>query len=179
MNRLILIGNGFDLAHGLKTGYNEFILWYLKKCFAVAQGKKYFEDDLILIRKVPGIDIPEFLGSVEGFIDFYYKKGLSTLSNTTFKREGWQNIYDNPFEIKIKSALLYLMLSKCSYTQWVEIENDFYELLKDVFRSQSKDRDKDLLNLNASLAQILKIIYRSSNQASCITDTMRFLIHRF
>lgn len=29
MNRLILIGNGFDLAHGMKTGYNHFIeyLW--------------------------------------------------------------------------------------------------------------------------------------------------------
>ena len=25
MNRIILIGNGFDLAHGLKTGYKNFI----------------------------------------------------------------------------------------------------------------------------------------------------------
>ena len=30
MNRLIVIGNGFDLAHGLKTSYHEFILLYLK-----------------------------------------------------------------------------------------------------------------------------------------------------
>ncbi|WP_406823950.1 AbiH family protein [Pedobacter sp. KACC 23697] len=29
MNRLILIGNGFDLAHQLKTSYNDFIVWYL------------------------------------------------------------------------------------------------------------------------------------------------------
>ncbi len=28
MNRLILIGNGFDLAHGLKTSYANFIEWY-------------------------------------------------------------------------------------------------------------------------------------------------------
>ena len=28
MNRIILIGNGFDLAHGLKTGYTNFIEWY-------------------------------------------------------------------------------------------------------------------------------------------------------
>ena len=28
MNRLILIGNGFDLAHGLKTSYADFIDWY-------------------------------------------------------------------------------------------------------------------------------------------------------
>ncbi|MFR3371811.1 MAG: AbiH family protein, partial [Clostridioides difficile] len=30
MNRLILIGNGFDLAHGMKTNYKDFIehLWF-------------------------------------------------------------------------------------------------------------------------------------------------------
>ena len=28
MNRLVLIGNGFDLAHDLKTSYADFIDWY-------------------------------------------------------------------------------------------------------------------------------------------------------
>lgn len=28
MNRLIVVGNGFDLAHGLATSYKEFISWY-------------------------------------------------------------------------------------------------------------------------------------------------------
>ena len=26
MNRILLIGNGFDLAHGLKTSYKDFII---------------------------------------------------------------------------------------------------------------------------------------------------------
>ena len=30
MNRIVLIGNGFDLAHGLKTSYKNFIDWYWK-----------------------------------------------------------------------------------------------------------------------------------------------------
>lgn len=33
MNRLFLTGNGFDLAHGLKTSYKDFIFWYLVQCF--------------------------------------------------------------------------------------------------------------------------------------------------
>lgn len=40
MNRLVLIGNGFDLAHNLPTSYQDFINWYwngrfefLKNCF--------------------------------------------------------------------------------------------------------------------------------------------------
>ena len=28
MNKVVLIGNGFDLAHGLKTSYKDFIVWY-------------------------------------------------------------------------------------------------------------------------------------------------------
>lgn len=28
MNRIVLIGNGFDLAHGLKTSYADFLDWY-------------------------------------------------------------------------------------------------------------------------------------------------------
>lgn len=30
MNGIVLIGNGFDLAHGLKTSYKNFIDWYWK-----------------------------------------------------------------------------------------------------------------------------------------------------
>ena len=28
MNRLVIIGNGFDIAHGFKTSYMDFINWY-------------------------------------------------------------------------------------------------------------------------------------------------------
>jgi len=37
MNRIILIGNGFDLAHGLKTSYRDFIddLWEQKNCVSI------------------------------------------------------------------------------------------------------------------------------------------------
>ncbi|WP_394341236.1 AbiH family protein [Pedobacter namyangjuensis] len=36
LNRLVLIGNGFDLAHGLKTAYTDFLLCYLKRSFTYA-----------------------------------------------------------------------------------------------------------------------------------------------
>lgn len=39
MNRLIIIGNGFDLAHNLKTSYHDFILDYLKdNCIKAING---------------------------------------------------------------------------------------------------------------------------------------------
>lgn len=49
MNRLVLIGNGFDLAHGMKTSYHDFILNYLKEAFrGVFKGNNY-EDNLIKV----------------------------------------------------------------------------------------------------------------------------------
>ena len=39
MLRIILIGNGFDLAHGYKTRYSDFIEWYWKKKFNEVLGK--------------------------------------------------------------------------------------------------------------------------------------------
>ena len=64
MNRLIIIGNGFDLAHGIKTSYHDFILDYLKTClikcsesgnFTISGSNLeriggYFKDDLIEIK---------------------------------------------------------------------------------------------------------------------------------
>ena len=35
MNRIIIIGNGFDLAHGLATRYEDFINWYWEKWFNI------------------------------------------------------------------------------------------------------------------------------------------------
>ncbi len=31
INRLIIIGNGFDLAHGMKTKYKDFVNGYLRQ----------------------------------------------------------------------------------------------------------------------------------------------------
>lgn len=49
MNRLILIGNGFDLAHGLKTSFKDFIHSYLIECVNTFQQKNSYKDELIEI----------------------------------------------------------------------------------------------------------------------------------
>jgi len=42
MNRVFLLGNGFDLAHGLKTSYNDFIIYFVRNYFGtlIEQLKK-------------------------------------------------------------------------------------------------------------------------------------------
>ena len=47
MNQLIIIGNGFDLAHGLKTSYNDFLIWYLQKIVNEVQKAIVYKDDCV------------------------------------------------------------------------------------------------------------------------------------
>ena len=41
MNRIVLIGNGFDIAHGLKTSYTNFIDWYWEQWERRLMGRSY------------------------------------------------------------------------------------------------------------------------------------------
>jgi len=53
MNRLVIVGNGFDLAHGLPTGYCDFIDWYWGKVFSNSKLHLYtldYEDELITFK---------------------------------------------------------------------------------------------------------------------------------
>ena len=50
MNRLIIIGNGFDLAHGLKTSSSDFLLNYLSESLNNFFESGEFSDPLLKIR---------------------------------------------------------------------------------------------------------------------------------
>ena len=50
LNRLVSIGNGFDLAHGLRTSYKDFIDWYICESFNQFCTNKGYQDSLIEIK---------------------------------------------------------------------------------------------------------------------------------
>lgn len=49
MNRLFIIGNGFDLAHGLPTSYNHFIDDYIQNLLVKLAKDKIFDDGFVLV----------------------------------------------------------------------------------------------------------------------------------
>ncbi len=90
MNKLVIIGNGFDLAHGLKTKYSDFVLWYLNKRFEEQNTPK--KNDLVDIsdnyQYVEFKSISEFIEktkstyfTVEYNFDFFRQIILSTQLN--------------------------------------------------------------------------------------------------
>lgn len=142
INRLVLIGNGFDLAHGLKTRYNDFIIWYLTTCFTTADKDGSYKDLIISIEreKRVSLEIGE-IKTVADYVNHFYKCGFPQFENG---RIGWKDAlnttYTNPFRVKVLSSFFRRLLDKCNIKSWVEIENEFYEFLKELL--EMKDEDK-------------------------------------
>ena len=76
MNRVILIGNGFDLAHDLKTGYTDFIDYFWNK-----------EKDKIIIK---------FLGH-STFHGFIFEDEYIRLEADIKSMEKFSNSYNDKF----------------------------------------------------------------------------------
>ncbi len=113
MNRIILIGNGFDLAHGMKTGYNDFLKDFWKKTITEVhkfEGKEIFENEDIIIRNVPSEWLP----------GYEYSNLKKTLKRAKSK-------------IEFKNIFLDKISEKAYIQNWVDIENEYYELLKQSF----------------------------------------------
>ncbi|MBD1385959.1 hypothetical protein IDJ75_11765 [Mucilaginibacter rigui] len=159
MNRLILIGNGFDLAHGLKTCYKDFIYWYIQKSFVKANNDGIYKDRLITIttigRKFSYYEEEQLLR----WIDEYLSKIEHPKRRKPGLRVGWSDskrIDMSPFEVHFESNLLEPILSSCNVSNWVDIEGEYYELLKDILEMKDTEaRQPELVNLNESLSFII------------------------
>ncbi|MDB5141167.1 MAG: hypothetical protein JWR12_3083 [Mucilaginibacter sp.] len=183
MNRLILIGNGFDLAHGLKTSYNDFLRWYLNTALVEAGKSHKYEDEMFKVEKSNLAEEIHFDGKVRTeaeLIDLFYERGFTELvTNKTFKTKGWQNHWNTTFVITVKSVLLENLLANCSATRWVDIENEFYLLLKNILDTKKSDDKEALLqNINISMTDIIKHLeqYLSQLPAAPAIDGYNSLI---
>lgn len=90
MDNLIIIGNGFDLAHGLKTSYRNFFEYIIEQI--LNEPKEYF--DLITVNK--------FTKSTKDFLKFYSKHKYSNkffhLLTKDFADKNWCDIEALYFE---------------------------------------------------------------------------------
>lgn len=145
MNRIILVGNGFDLAHGLKSSYKDFVLDLLKQKInqAVQDGVKndyenkrmgYFYDDLLLnvyIQNYSNISVyitqVLAINDLEKLLEIRKKGGL---------------------EINIKSPILQKF-----FQNWSDFEKSFFECLIQIYEKKG-----DIQKLNNEFSLIRKYL---------------------
>jgi len=143
MNRIILIGNGFDLAHGLETGYKQFIDCFWRKIIVEEFNKcGRVENDFLTIDAGFRYDESVYIPDYQSF-----KERLS-FSNVQIK-------FKNNF-LKIISENL---LSKLQ--NWVDIEEEYYKLLQKIINKSIPSNEKTYTNikqLNDDFCRIKKAL---------------------
>jgi len=127
MNRLVLIGNGFDLAHGLNTSYKHFICWYLNQWgnhLLHGIGKEV-SDGLLSMKIKDGINVPDWASAFQGW---YYKRQNPSIpwneSDAFFTALKDRELCDCSF-----TSPLLLRIWKQVLLGWVDIENEYFSLL--------------------------------------------------
>ena len=145
MNRIIIVGNGFDLAHGVKTSYKDFIEWYFGKVIESLRKNFFsYKDDLLEIKtRYDAIDMFTYTYNAKSNLEII-KKMKDIGNEFTFK-------FSPLFERIIKDV---------ENKGWVDIETDYYELLKDYAlnkRGDVKQLNKELSCIENKLIEYLKI----------------------
>lgn len=134
-DRIILIGNGFDLAHGLPTSYFDFLLWYANstiKDFNRGYLQNYANGNVRI--KTNGRDLPPVINLQQ----------FANIENLKFDNKLLESIFTNP-----------------SLNNWVDIEYVYYsELIKiyKTFEHYNVERDAgieaSLKHLNENLKHL-------------------------
>ena len=148
MNRLVLIGNGFDLAHGLKTSYKDFIYWYWDNRVDAFVGNtsKVSKDCLCELTIKNDADLSCW--NVFAFEHSYFRdiQGNRTCSGYEVLNEIWK--HKDVFSIRI-TTFFSRILQSIETKGWVDIEIEYYKLLK--LYSQSEDVLTQIATLNKQL----------------------------
>lgn len=145
MNRLVLIGNGFDLAHGLPTSYQDFINWYWDYRFQGLIGNQSNVSKDILCK----MTCSEKLWTGALFFDYKLKNSYGI--------EIYNHLMSNKDEYNVElSPLFNRIMTSIENKGWVDVENEYYSLLV-LLHSSVKD---NYLNHNKQLDCIRDLLIR-------------------
>ena len=149
MNRLVIIGNGFDMAHGLKTSYKDFINWYWERRLnALLVLQSPTSEDCLCKLEIKNTN------ECANWFYFFYSHSFRDL----FTRE-WKfppadiigGIKDNTDDFSVTCSRFFETILQSIETRgWVDIETDYYQLLKEC--SENADCGYTVKELNEQLA---------------------------
>ena len=162
MNRIVLIGNGFDMAHGLKTSYMDFINWYWDKRIDAFAGNttKVSEDRLCKLTIKDGTNVSCW--NVFTFEQSYFRDILGNRTCSGYEvikaikaRPGIFSVEYSPFFERI--------IHSFETKRWVDIENDYYYMLKKKIAAHPisytiKDLNEQMDFLQEKLVEYLRTI---------------------
>lgn len=145
MNRLILIGNGFDLAHGLQTHYEDFIKWYWREWGnQLHLSHKSEEEDRFCSFKLHNT-------SADWFNALYYLYQIVNPLKPFDALKMVEQIKQNHVlcDFSIKSPFFQKICDEVTLNtkKWVDIEDIYYSFLKSGIAPQQVNDDLEYLKI--------------------------------
>lgn len=159
MNRLIIIGNGFDLAHGIKTSFNDFISDYFCNAVNSFFDNRSYSDSLLEFN---------FKDSFK-----YYEPKPKYVTKETVYEVLQEIIKSREINSIFHSLLLKKIYTKTSILKWVDIEVEFFNVLLDTkLRHQGVNQEEKINEVNDQLEFLkIKLIEYLTIQESKFNDT--------
>lgn len=160
-NAIIIIGNGFDLAHDMKTSYNDFAEWYKKKHIipkiissikTMNRDSNFFCSDYLEFIKLANTTYNNaseiILLRAEITKKFHHIDDINDIvnemaENTSINKLNMQSVLKNNFLGKLYAN---------SYDNWFDIENSYFSELK--FRLDDQDINKSKNNSHSSVIEL-------------------------
>ncbi|NRS88592.1 hypothetical protein HNQ02_001510 [Flavobacterium sp. 7E] len=127
MNRLVIIGNGFDLAHGLPTSYGNFIDDYWKMVSENLYSNYKYEDHL-------------FTCNIQSLTSKF--KSGSLVKNDIKDLFSIENIcseYREHCNLKFENVFFSDLNNTIKIEKWVDVENVYYMQLKKIVKKYISD----------------------------------------
>ena len=181
MNKIILIGNGFDLAHGLKTKYEDFFFWCLKQYgySLLHESSKYVSDGLCSFKIKDGVNVYSWASVFQGW---YFKRENPLIpwneNDAFFCAIQDKNLCDFSFTSSLFQRIWNRLL-----LGWVDIENEYYSLLTEVKASFDKGFVKpDYKALNSQLDilrnKLIQYLKLESERADPFIENMHNIMYQ-
>ena len=167
MNRIVVIGNGFDKAHGMATGYKDFIdkYWedfsysifngyrrYIMETFGVINSPQPYEDEFILfeISHKQTTEVPKSPCSTS--CENPYSEVMRFILDLNMTPD-----YQGSIHLTFKNQFFKHISEKCSLCNWLDIENEYYGRLKDILtENDTIQRNQKVRELNTEFEAIRK-----------------------
>ena len=128
MNRIILIGNGFDKAHHLKTGYDDFINWYWEEWGKrLLHSNSKTEEDAFCVFKLKSTVPEPNWGTAFAYFFQNEKQPGEAFNETEAVKFAKHNVSSCTFVEK--SVFFKEICRQLEDKRWVDIENVFYSYL--------------------------------------------------
>ena len=140
MNRLVIIGNGFDLAHGLPTSYKHFIDDY----WTNVKDNKH-NDDFISFQISYDVEFKNSIGLHDIAKSFNQVDEKVKFSEAEIYTEYGNNLRTGQYprrHILIYKNSFFKVINQKNIQNWVDIENEYYRQLKKVINSKCLDVSK-------------------------------------